>query len=93
MRLKEIVAIVTGGGGYVGTATCNKLAGEGAIVFVNDLYENNCTKLSGLHIVKSLKRGFILDCVFCRNVSIIMWKARWFKVGYEKIKQTLSPCY
>jgi len=40
LRLKEKVAIVTGGGGYVGTATCNKLAGEGAIVFVNDLYES-----------------------------------------------------
>lgn len=40
MRLKEKVAIITGGSGHVGTATCKKLAGEGAIVVVNGLHEN-----------------------------------------------------
>jgi len=37
MRFRTKVAIITGGGGGIGRATCLRLAGEGAALVVNDL--------------------------------------------------------
>lgn len=39
MRLQGKIAVVTGGGGWVGGATCRRLAADGATVIVNDLEE------------------------------------------------------
>ena len=47
MRLKEKVAIVTGGGGAIGRSICLKLAGEGAKVAVFDLTEECGNKVVG----------------------------------------------
>src|SRR3954453_9392732 len=44
--LRDKVAIVTGGAGGLGTATCRALAAAGAIVVVADLDEVNGTKLA-----------------------------------------------
>ena len=44
MRLEGKTAIVTGGGGHVGRATCLRLAREGATVYVNDIDAHTMTK-------------------------------------------------
>lgn len=41
LKLKNKVAIVTGGGAGIGEATCKLLAEEGAIVIVTDMDEVN----------------------------------------------------
>ncbi len=42
MRLKDRVAVVTGGSGGIGGATCRLLAAEGAVVVVADLVAESC---------------------------------------------------
>jgi NAD(P)-dependent dehydrogenase (short-subunit alcohol dehydrogenase family) len=48
MRLKDRVAVVTGGGGDIGTATCVVFAREGAIVVVTDNRSEMAERTAGL---------------------------------------------
>ena len=48
MRLKDRVAIITGGGGDIGTATCAVLAREGAVVVVTDSRADSAERTAGL---------------------------------------------
>src|SRR5699024_4572911 len=50
MRLKDKVAIITGGGGDIGRATALRFADEGAVVMVADISE-----AAGLETVKLIK--------------------------------------
>ena len=44
MRLKGQIAVVSGGGGNIGSAICRQLAGEGATVIVGDVYHEGAQK-------------------------------------------------
>lgn len=46
MRLKDKAAIVTGGGGGIGTAICHTLAREGAKVLVADFNQENAARVA-----------------------------------------------
>lgn len=46
MRLKDKVAVVTGGGGGIGEGICLRLAGEGADVVVSDININTAEKVA-----------------------------------------------
>ena len=66
MNLSGKIAIVTGGGGAIGQAVCNRLAADGAVVFVADINLANAQKavdkitaLGGLSREALDKRGVI----------------------------------
>jgi NAD(P)-dependent dehydrogenase (short-subunit alcohol dehydrogenase family) len=46
MRFEGKTAIVTGGAGGIGTAICQRLAGEGAFVVVTDTNSQNAEKVA-----------------------------------------------
>ena len=46
MRLKDKVAVVTGGGGGIGEGICLRLAEEGADVFVSDINQDTAEKVA-----------------------------------------------
>jgi NAD(P)-dependent dehydrogenase (short-subunit alcohol dehydrogenase family) len=47
MRVKDKVALVTGGGAGIGEATCIRLAEEGAVVVVSDIDEASAARVAG----------------------------------------------
>ena len=60
MRLKDKIALVTGAGGDIGSATAKRFAEEGATVILSDIKADGCEKVLQEIVGKGGKKGSII---------------------------------
>jgi len=79
MRIKNKVALVTGGGSGIGEAICERFAEEGATVIVSDINLDSAKSLAN----KITSKGFNAKAIL-QDVTI---ESRWIEVVSEIIEQ------
>ncbi len=71
MRLKDKIALVTGAGGDIGSATAKRFAEEGATVILSDIKADGCEKVLQEIVGKGGKKGSIILADVTKEEDIV----------------------